>query len=215
MKEKIILVGGGGHCKSCIDVIEQEYKYEIYGIIVTSENVGKRVLGYPIIGTDEDILNFVSECNNFLVTIGQIKTAKVRERVVYNLSSFDVKFPVIISPYAYVSPHSHIGAGTIVMHNVVVNAGVNIGGHCIVNTKALLEHDVQAGEFCHISTGARLNGEVQVGSYSFIGSNTVINQKVKIPNYVVIGSGSTVTRKEHIEEYGVYAGNYLRRVNTK
>ncbi len=32
MKE-IILVGGGGHCKSVIDVIEQEAKYKIAGII--------------------------------------------------------------------------------------------------------------------------------------------------------------------------------------
>ena len=29
MKKKIILIGGGGHCKSCIDVIEGENKFEI------------------------------------------------------------------------------------------------------------------------------------------------------------------------------------------
>ena len=33
MKEEIILIGGGGHCKSCIDVIEQEGKYQIAGIV--------------------------------------------------------------------------------------------------------------------------------------------------------------------------------------
>ena len=30
--KKIILLGGGGHCKSCIDVIESEKKYTIKGI---------------------------------------------------------------------------------------------------------------------------------------------------------------------------------------
>ena len=30
--KKIILIGGGGHCKSCIDVIEIEKKYKIEGI---------------------------------------------------------------------------------------------------------------------------------------------------------------------------------------
>ena len=31
--KKIILVGGGGHCKSCVDVIENENKYKIKAII--------------------------------------------------------------------------------------------------------------------------------------------------------------------------------------
>ena len=33
MKKNIILIGGGGHCKSCIDVIEAEDKFEIAGIV--------------------------------------------------------------------------------------------------------------------------------------------------------------------------------------
>ena len=32
-KPEIILVGGGGHCKSCIDVIEAESRFTIKGII--------------------------------------------------------------------------------------------------------------------------------------------------------------------------------------
>ena len=31
--KQIILIGGGGHCKSCIDVIENGNKYKIRGII--------------------------------------------------------------------------------------------------------------------------------------------------------------------------------------
>jgi FlaA1/EpsC-like NDP-sugar epimerase len=31
--KKIILIGGGGHSKSCIDVIENENKYKIVGIV--------------------------------------------------------------------------------------------------------------------------------------------------------------------------------------
>ena len=49
MKEKIVLIGGGGHCHSVIDVIEQTNKYEIIGIVDTKENIGKKVLDYEII----------------------------------------------------------------------------------------------------------------------------------------------------------------------
>ena len=33
MKEKIILIGGGGHCKSCIDVIEAQGRFQIMAIV--------------------------------------------------------------------------------------------------------------------------------------------------------------------------------------
>ena len=37
-KKSIVLIGGGGHCKACIDVIEVEGKYNIIGIIDVPEN---------------------------------------------------------------------------------------------------------------------------------------------------------------------------------
>ena len=52
--KKLILVGGGGHCKSVIDVAESA-GFNIIGILDTSDNVGKKVLNYKIIGTDIDI----------------------------------------------------------------------------------------------------------------------------------------------------------------
>ena len=41
MKE-IILIGGGGHCKSVIDVIEQEGKFKIVGIVDKPELIWER-----------------------------------------------------------------------------------------------------------------------------------------------------------------------------
>ena len=50
--KSIILIGNGGHCKSVIDVIEQEAKYKILGIVGSSESIGTDLLGYKIIGDD-------------------------------------------------------------------------------------------------------------------------------------------------------------------
>ena len=50
----LILVGGGGHCKSVIDVAESA-GYNIWGIIDMPEDVGNRIFGYKVIGTDDDI----------------------------------------------------------------------------------------------------------------------------------------------------------------
>jgi len=53
---KIILIGGGGHCKSSIDVIEQEGRFDIAGVVEQPGNTeGGSILGYPILGTDDDL----------------------------------------------------------------------------------------------------------------------------------------------------------------
>jgi len=49
-KPSILLIGGGGHCKSCIDVIEQKGRFAIAGIVDKPASVGGRILDYPVIG---------------------------------------------------------------------------------------------------------------------------------------------------------------------
>ena len=69
-KRNLILIGGGGHCVSAIDIIEQENKFNIIGIIDVS--VKNNVLGYPIIGDDKSITKFINKNTYFLITIGQL-----------------------------------------------------------------------------------------------------------------------------------------------
>jgi sugar O-acyltransferase (sialic acid O-acetyltransferase NeuD family) len=194
MKEKIILVGGGGHCKSCIDVIEREGKYQIAGIVDVSEKLHQKVLGYEIIATDDDLPRMVDEYENFLITLGQIKSPEKRIWIFQTLKKSGAKLPEIISPLAYVSKHAEIGDGTIIMHHVLINAGARIGKNCIVNTKALIEHDAIIGDHCHIATGAIINGGVGVGSGTFFGSNAVCKEYVEIGENAVIGCGIKIIK---------------------
>ena len=190
--DKIILIGGGGHCRSVIDVIEKEGNFEIMGIIDKKEKVGKEILGYKIIGTDDDLKDLREEIEYAFITIGQIKSVEPRKRIFKILKELRYKIPVVISPLAYVSKYSSIEEGTIIMHGVVVNANVKIGKNTIINSRALIEHDCIIGDFCHISTGVILNGNVQVGKETFIGSGSTCVNGIKIPEKSFIKAGSLV-----------------------
>lgn len=190
--KNLILIGAGGHCKSCIDVIEEQDEYKIIGLIDLKEKIGKEILGYKIIDCDENIKKYIDNDTYFLITLGQIKTAKRRKELYDNLTVFGAKFATVISPYARVSSHAKILCGSIILHNALVNAGVEIGNNCIINSKALLEHDVSIGNHCHISTAAVLNGGVNVCDCSFVGSNSVVVQGAHIPFGSFIKAGTLV-----------------------
>jgi len=191
VKEPIILVGGGGHCKACIDIIELGGIYDIIGILDKSEKVGMAVLDKKIIGTDDDIPDLAGKYRYFFITAGQIRTPDKRIELFNLLKKHNkIELPVIISPYAYVSKYAQIGNGTIVMHNATINASSVVGENCIVNTNALVEHDSIVGDHCHISTGAIVNGTVNVGQGTFIGSGAITNNNCSIPERSFIKANS-------------------------
>lgn len=210
IKSKLILIGGGGHCKSVIDVIEAENKYEIIGILDLKENLGKKILNYEIIGNDEDILKYANLNISFLITVGQINLNNKRINIYNNVKNSKGKFATIISPTAYVSKYSEIGVGTVIMHKVVTNINSKIGDNCIINTGAIIEHDVKIGNHNHISTNSTINGECEIGNNCFIGSSSVLKHCTKICDDVLVGAGSVVVK--NVIEEGIYVGNPARKI---
>ena len=189
-RKKLILLGGGGHCKSCIDVIEQEGKYQITGILDKKELANQKILGYSFIGVDDDIDMFVNEGYTFLITVGQIKTSSIRQKLFSLLSKNSAQIATVISPRAYVSKHADIGKGTIIMHDALVNANASIGDNCIINSKTLIEHDATIEDFCHISTSAVVNGGTVVKEGSFFGSNAVSKEYAETTSNDFIKAGT-------------------------
>lgn len=204
MAKEILLIGGGGHCKSVIDVIEQERIYTIKGIVDVAEKVGQQVSGYNIIGTEEELPELLKASPYAVVTVGQVRDSALRIKLFELIKNADGQLPVIISPQAYVSPRAVIGEGSIVMHGASVNAGAKVGVNAIINSQALIEHDAEVGEHCHISTAAVINGDCTLGHHILLGSRAVLRQGVKIADKVLIGMGSVVLHD--INQPGIYAG---------
>ena len=204
MKQKnLILVGGGGHCKSVIDVAESA-DYNILVILDMPEDVGKQVLDYKLIGTDDDIPLYVDKAE-FVITVGFIKNPATRIKLYNKVKEAGGKLATIIASTAHVSKYSTIGEGTVVMHQAFVNAGAQIGANCIINTFCNIEHDAQIGDQCHISTGTMVNGDCKVGDRCFIGSQSVLANGITIGEDIIVGAAGFV--RKSISAKGIYSGN--------
>lgn len=212
-KIPLILIGGGGHCKSCIEVVESTDTYAIHQILDVREKIGEKVLDYPITGSDDDLETLLENKEfQYLLAIGQTTNPQIRKSIFNKIKSGNGKLPVVISSKAIVSSRCAIGEGTIIMHAAVVNADVRVGDNCIINNNVNLEHDAEIGHHTHVATNAVINGNCRVGSEVLIGSNCVILQGVSIADRVVIGAGSVVLKD--ITEPGVYVGNPARKIRS-
>ncbi len=204
-KPSLILIGAGGHARSCIDVIEQQGQFQIAGLISMPDDVNTQHFGYAVIGTDSDLPELAKTTQYALITIGQIQTTEHRIRLYQHATQLGFQLPIIIPPTAHVSRHAKLGEGSIVMHSAIVNAGARVGNNCIINTGALIEHDATVEDNCHISTSTILNGDVTVGAGSFIGSGCVIKEGVVKGKGCLVGMGLTV--RHNLSDNSFFTGH--------
>jgi len=186
---RIILIGGGGHCKAVIDVVRSSNEFQIAGIVdLEPVSIGD----IPYLGNDDILHELVLGVQSFHIAFAGIGSAKRREQLVEEIRKFGGNFPVITAASAIVSDSATLGEGTIVMHNAVVNADSKVGSHNILNTGSLVEHDCEMGNFNHLSTCSVMNGTCKVGDRNFIGSNATLVNNISIGSENIIGAGAVV-----------------------
>ena len=205
MGKKLVLLGGGGHCKSVLDAALSSGEYT--EIVVTDPEipVGSKIFNCRVAGTDEALSNLLNLGFIYaFIAVGSIENPSIRIKLADKAKALGFKFPVIVDPSAVISEYAHIGAGVFVGKKAVVNTDVTIEEHCIINTGCIIEHECQIGKFSHVSIGSILCGNVIVGKESLVGAGATVIQGIKIGNRAIIGAGSTVVKDipDNVNAYG-------------
>ncbi len=193
----LVLLGGGGHCKSVLDSILRSNQYSDIVIADNHLAVGTEIFGCKVVGTDECLQDLRKKgYENAFITVGSVTSASVgvRMKLAKYASSFGFSFPTIVDPSAIVSEQTKIAEGAYIGKNAVINADAVIGAHCIINTGAIVEHECQIGDFAHVSVGSILCGNVKVGRESFIGAGATVIQGIHIGDYATVGAGAVVVK---------------------
>ncbi len=191
-KPKLVLVGGGGHCKVIIDALRLTGKYQIAGIVDNKIRAGE-LLGVKFIGGDDDLAAIYKQgCRYAFVSVGSVGACGPRQRLARQLDRIGFELPVIVHPSAVVSAGAELGAGTFVGPGAVIAPGCRIGRNVIVNTRASADHDCRLGDFVHLAPGATLSGGVEIGAKTHIGTGSAVIEYLTIGGDAIIGAGSVV-----------------------
>jgi sugar O-acyltransferase (sialic acid O-acetyltransferase NeuD family) len=183
MYKKIILIGGGSHSNSCIDVINynEDYKVDYIVDLKKINSLHKTIL--------ESQLNINKlQGSNALISIGQLKNGDLRGNVFSKYKNYGCYFPPIISKNSYFSKSSNIDEGTIIMHRVVINGNVSIGKNCIINSGCVIEHDTIIEDNVHIAPAAVILGGCTIKKNSFVGSNSTVKQNSLVGENSIISA---------------------------
>lgn len=195
-RNKLIIIGCGGHAKSVADVAL--FRDPALDIIFVDDNAknNERILNYHVVKK----YNITNE--QVIIAIGDnIKRTTIGQFYYKNLTS-------IVSSTAYVSTNSKIHNGVFVAHNATIGTLSEIRDFSLINTAASLDHECSIGKGSSVGPNCTLCGNVTVGDNVFIGAGTIIKDKINICDNVIIGAGSIILK--NITEPGTYYGNPVK-----
>lgn len=195
----IIIIGGGGMAKMCIELINKSMAYNIAGILDPNVKKGTEIMGVPVLGGDDMLPELRRNgCFCAINAIGSItsdqqeKVFYLRRRLCTIIKENGFFMPTLIHPSAQVAESARIGEGCIVMENTVIGPAAVIGDDVIINTGAIISHDCRIGSHARISPGAILAGDVTVGDNSLIGMGVTVYIGIHIGQDVIISNGKNV-----------------------
>nr|WP_154984724.1 NeuD/PglB/VioB family sugar acetyltransferase [Paenibacillus xylanexedens] len=205
MSDKILLIGGGGHCKSVLDSLQSSNLYSDIAIIDKLAHVGKYLSNVPIVGTDEQLEEFLNKGYHYaFIAVGSVGDPQPRIKLHQLVKSIGFRVPFIVDESAVIGSDTKLSEGVFVGKRAIVNSGSIISSCAIINSGAIIEHDCNVGKYAHVASGAVLTGGVTIGDNAHIGAHTVIRQNLSIGENTIIGIGSVVveTIGSNVVAYG-------------
>lgn len=191
--DNIVLIGSSGHAKVIIDVVEEEARYRIVGLLDSFRNVGEETSGYKVLGREED-LSKLARTHAVAGAIIAIGDNYVRSQVASRIAPMTprISFVTAIHPRATIAKCVSIGEGTVIMSGVTVNPDCAIGRFCILNTNSAIDHETVMEDFSSIGPGGVTGGNCRLGDCSAVGIGAVLSHGLSIGAHSVIGAGSVV-----------------------
>jgi len=213
--KNIVLIGGGNQAHYTIDIIENEGKYNIVGIIDSIHEVGSDRFGYKILGRQENISQLIEEYNieGGVISIGDNWSRYyVYNQILELVPTFT--FVNAIHPSVVIGNNVKLGVGIVAMAGCIFNPKSQIGNFTFFATGAQVEHDCQIGDFSSISAGSVTGGYVKLGKFSAITLGVTVVDRLEIGENTVVGSGSLVTKSlpDNVLAYGSPAKVMRNRV---
>ena len=193
--DKIILLGGGGHAKVLIDLVNTSGQFEILGILATQLEIGTKVLNVPVLGGDDLLPELFSKgIKNVCIAIGSVKDNTRRRNLFDKVKQMGFLVPYLLHPQAIISKNVHFSEGVQIMVGVNVQTDSLFKENTIINTGAIIEHDCSIGSHAHICSGAVISGGCTVGDGAFIGAGATVMQGINIGQYVTVAAGAVVVK---------------------
>lgn len=169
MKKKLLILGAGQFGTVIKEIAQSTEKYDQidflddrYGTPDASARSAQKVIGKL-----SDYGKYAGEYEEAIVSVGD---PGVRMQWTGKLMIAGYAIPVIVSPFACVSPSAALLDGSLVAPMAVVNPGVKVGVSSFIMAGAVIDHNTEIGDYCNIHCGVVVTSNSRIPDFTVIRS---------------------------------------------
>jgi|TARA_B110000459_G_C16546577_1_gene464632 UDP-4-amino-4,6-dideoxy-N-acetyl-beta-L-idosamine acetyltransferase len=191
MKKKIILIGGGGHATSMLNLIYRNYK--------KSEVIGytdkkKTNLKIKYLGSDLSILSKKNFFPNTILMMAIGTHIELRSKLFTKYKSKNFKFLTIIDKSAVIGLNAKVLEGSAIFPQTCIGPEVHIGENVVVHSGSIIEHDSRILSNSYIGPGAVICGHSKIEKNVLIGAKSCVLENVLIKQGCKLGAGGVMIK---------------------
>ena len=193
MVKDLVVIGSGGLdiVRLIEDINAEEKTYNFLGFLERDEEkIGKEVMGYPILGNDDLLLDKFSRCavvNNVIATTGYHE--KVKQNLIEKYKIND--FPNLVHPISR-SRYVEIGVGNIIYENINFGAKATIGNFNIMYPNSSIGHETNIGDYNLLALNVNIGARCTIGNRNLFANASVVSLGLKLGNDNQVGVGSVL-----------------------
>jgi len=186
-----MLIAAGGLAREVMEAVVVMEQFRVAALLDDDPTrQGQNIHGMPVAGPVEAA--FDNPDTRLVVCAG---SGKARSMIVASLTALGVdpdRYATIRHPSVTVPGSCNVGAGTILLANVVLTADVTLGRHVVAMPHAVFTHDDRAADYTTVCTGVSLGGDVRLGRASYLGMNSCVREHCAVGDNAVLGMGSVL-----------------------
>ena len=202
--EKLVLIGGGGHAKVILDMVEDSAELEVVGYLDRDSGTSAQQ-SIPFLGDGSHLARLAAQgIRKVFIAIGDnLHRSQLAKMVA--AQGFDLVN--IVSRHAIVSRRAELGKGIAIMPGAIINAYASVGDGCVINTGATVDHDCKIAAWAHLGPQTALAGGVEIGEGTYLGVGARVIPDISIGAWTTVGAGAVVVRNlpERVLAIGVPA----------
>jgi sugar O-acyltransferase (sialic acid O-acetyltransferase NeuD family) len=206
-KEKVVLLGSGGHAKCVLDILEEMDSYEVIGVTTQDEAI-KDFCGYPVLGNNETLQDLYMDGIRYIALgVGGYTDNNLRKALYTKLKQIGFAVVSAIHPSAIISKTFSLGEGNIIFSGVIILPDVQVGNNVVIASGSNIGHEVIIEDHVLISTGVTIGANIKIQEGALISMGATIVSGVTVGRNAFIAAGAVVITdiEENAKVYGIPA----------
>lgn len=194
--KKIAILGSGGFAREVLcliqDINKVSHEYVILGFIDNSLEKGTILNGYPVLGSDEEIIS-LNENLSLALAFGE---PHLKKKVANKYSSPLFTFPNLVHPSVLIgSPdYLNMGKGCIICAGCILTSNIELGDFITLNLSCTVGHDTVIGSYSSFMPSCNISGDVIIKECVYGGTGVKIINQTEIGENTILGAGAVVSK---------------------